>query len=69
MLATLLRKYLKGFAYASATGAITLGAAEIDLVNADFTTITYVVIVSVSFNIIKEAIKSWWIKTSTITEI
>lgn len=53
-----LRKILKSIAYASAGGGILIGGATLNLVDADFATIAYLVIVSVIFNAAKEFLKS-----------
>ena len=54
----LLQKILKSIAYASAGGGILIGGATMNLVDADFTTIAFMVIVSVLFNAVKEYLKT-----------
>ncbi len=48
---------LKSFCYSAAGGAIVIGGAQVDLVNADAATIVYMVIAAVGFNSIKELLK------------
>ena len=53
-----LTKIPKSIAYASAGGGILIGGATLDLVDADFSTIAYLVIVSILFNAAKEFLKT-----------
>lgn len=58
MAKTIFGKIIKSIAYASAGGAIAIGAGTINLVDADFLTIVYTVICAVIFNFFKEISKS-----------
>ena len=51
-------KQIKSIAYASAGGALVIGGAQVDLVNADAWTILYMIISAVGFNVIKELTKN-----------
>ena len=53
-----LLKQVKSVAYASAGGALVIGSAQVDLVNADAWTIIYMVVAAVGFNVIKELTKN-----------
>ena len=54
----LLTKIVKSVAYASAGGAIVLGTAKVDLVDADLVTTIYMVVAAVLFNAVKEYLKT-----------
>lgn len=59
MAKTLFQKVVKSFAYASAGGAIAVGAGSMNLVDADFATILYMVVAAVFFNFLKELAKQY----------
>ena len=50
----LIEKIVKSIAYASAGGAIVLGTAHVNLVDADLYTTIYMVLSAVAFNALRE---------------
>lgn len=57
MMTQLGQKILKSIAYASAGGAITIGAGHANLVDVDFLTTVYMVLSAVLFNAAREYLK------------
>ena len=50
-------KMIKSVGYAAAAGALTIGTAKVDLIDADPSTMLYMVVAAVVFNLIKELAK------------
>lgn len=53
----LIYKIIKATGYEATKGALVIGTATIDLVNADLFTIIYLFIAAILFDVIKETIK------------